>query len=306
MLLEQLYREPIARSPAAANRQHYQLPPEFFRLVLGQHLKYSCCYWPPGVETLTAAEAAALAQAAARAQIEDGMKVLDLGCGWGSLALWVAERNPGCRVTAISNSAAQGELIRRRARRRGLGNVVVATADVNDFDAGDTFDRIVSIEMFEHVRNQAALLERVSGWLAPGGRLFVHVFCHRRHPYVFEDEGAGDWMARHFFTGGLMPSERLMEELGGPLTPVGRWRLSGQHYRATARAWLANLDSHRAEILEILAGVHGASARRWLGRWRLFFLACAELFGYRDGREWFVSQTLWRRGRTATDRSRGA
>ncbi|MDH3524200.1 MAG: cyclopropane-fatty-acyl-phospholipid synthase family protein [Acidobacteriota bacterium] len=293
-LTRQMRASPIALATDAANDQHYELPPRFFELALGRHLKYSGCYWPAGTESLDAAEAAALEQTCRRAGIRDGMRILDLGCGWGSLSLWIGERYPNCRITSVSNSAGQGDFIRERALERGIRNLEVLTADMNAFQAARTFDRIVSVEMFEHMRNYEVLLARLAGWLEPDGRLFVHVFCHREHPYFFEDEGAGDWMARHFFTGGLMPSERLMEEFSGPLRLAERWRVNGRHYRKTALAWLGNIDRNREEILAIFTATYGpADATRWFHRWRMFFLACAELFGFNDGEEWFVSHSLW-------------
>jgi cyclopropane-fatty-acyl-phospholipid synthase len=293
-LIRQMRESPIAIETETANDQHYELPPDFFRLALGRHFKYSGCYWPEGIESLDAAEAAALEQTCERAGIRDGMKVLDLGCGWGSLSLWIAEHFPNCRITSVSNSAPQGDFIRQRADERDRRNIEVLTADVTTLEVAQTFDRIVSVEMFEHMRNYSALLERVAGWLEPDGKLFVHIFCHREHPYFFEDNGAGDWMARHFFTGGLMPSERLMEEFSGALALEGRWRVNGKHYQKTALSWLENMDRNRSRILAIFAETYGsADAERWFHRWRMFFLACAELFGYGDGEVWFVSHSLW-------------
>lgn len=296
-LVTRLREGPVATGARAANEQHYEVPAAFFGAVLGRHRKYSCGYWPEGAASLDDAEAAALELACRRAGVRDGMEVLDLGCGWGSLALWIAARYPDCRVLAVSNSRSQARFITQAARARGLASVAVRTADVNGFDPGRTFDRVISIEMFEHVRNHALLLERAARWLAPEGRLFVHHFCHRSRPYLFEDRGPGDWIARHFFTGGLMPSERLLDQYAGPVELEARWRLSGTHYRRTAEAWLANLDSRRDEVRAVLASASGADADRRLHRWRLFFLSCAETFGYREGREWFVSHSLWSRGR---------
>ncbi len=285
---------PIAIATQAANDQHYELPPDFFQIALGRHLKYSGCYWPAGTESLDTAEQAALEQVCDRAGIRDGMRILDLGCGWGSLTLWIAHRYPSCRITAVSNSAPQGDFIREQAVRRELGNLEVLTADMNELDFAATFDRVVSIEMFEHMRNYSELLARVAGWLEPQGKLFVHVFCHRAQPYFFEDQGPDDWMARYFFTGGLMPSERLMENFSGSLALERRWRVNGKHYAKTSLAWLDNIDRNRGEILELFAATYGkADAGRWFHRWRMFFLACAELFGYNDGEEWFVSHSLW-------------
>jgi cyclopropane-fatty-acyl-phospholipid synthase len=296
----------VAVATDAANEQHYEVPAELFRLTLGERLKYSACFWPPGVGTLDEAECRMLDLTVRRAGIENGDRVLELGCGWGSLTLWMAERFPACRVTAVSNSASQRAFIEERCRERGLFNVEVITADVNHLDLEETFDRAVSIEMFEHVRNHPALFERIADWLRPGGTLFVHVFCHRRFPYLFEaDEpdaggaangsGAGDWMARTFFTGGIMPSPELLLRCQDDLTVRRQWLLDGRHYERTARAWLENLDRNREAARRVLAGVHGqgAEADRWLQRWRIFYLAVAELFGYRRGREWMVCHTLF-------------
>lgn len=290
---------PLATETRAANVQHYEVPAAFFKAVLGRHRKYSCGYWPDGAASLDDAAGAALELACRRAGVRNGMDVLDLGCGWGSLALWIAERYPDCRVLAVSNSRSQARFITQATRLRGLAGVTVRTADINDFQPQRRFDRVISIEMFEHVRNQPLLLERVARWLAPEGRLFVHHFCHRSRPYLFEDRGPGDWIARNFFTGGLMPSERLLDRWAGPLEVEERWRLSGTHYQRTAEAWLANLDRRRNEVHAILRSAPGADAGRWVRRWRLFFLACAETFGYRGGREWFVSHSRWRRNGSA-------
>ncbi len=290
---------PVAVAPSAANDQHYETPAAFFRLLLGPRLKYSAGLWPAGVTTLAAAESAMLQATADRAQLEDGMRVLDLGCGWGALALWMAERYPRAQVTAVSNSSGQARYITAQRDRLGLGNLQVATADMNDFRPIGTFDRVVSVEMFEHMRNYELLLGRIASWLVPGGSLFVHLFCHRRYCYLFEVDGGADWMARHFFTGGMMPSVDLLPRCAGPLRLERRWEVGGGDYERTLRAWLANLDARRAEAEQVLGtGEAPGTGRLRVGRWRLFLLACAELFGYRAGREWFVAHYLLRRGRT--------
>jgi len=289
-----LSAEPVAFATEAANRQHYEVPADFFRRVLGPHLKYSCCLWPEGTETLAAAEEEMLAATARRARIEDGQTVLDLGCGWGALSLYLAERFPACRILAVSNSRSQGAWITAEAARRGLGNVRHQVADVSAFAPAERFDRIVSVEMFEHVRNYAVLFERIASWLLPGGHLFVHVFCHRELTYAFEDEGPGDWMARHFFTGGLMPAAGLLPAFQGPLTLAEQWPVSGLHYQKTAEAWLAQLDASRNAVLSLFEQVYGAGqGRLWLERWRIFFMACAELFGAAGGEEWRVQHHLF-------------
>jgi len=298
-LMAQLARGPIAVDAGAANRQHYEIPAELFRRILGPRLKYSSAYWPAGVETLAAAEEAMLALSTTRAGVADGQEILDLGCGWGSFSLWAAERFPCSRLLAVSNSASQRQFITAEAERRGLTNLEVVTRDVNELAAEDLrgrrFDRIVSIEMLEHVRNHPALFARFASWLAPAGRLFVHVFCHREVAYPFEVHGASDWMAEHFFTGGLMPSADWLPRTAAPLELEERWLLSGVHYQKTAAAWLANLDRERRAAAPILAAVYGETeVRRWLARWRVFFLACAELFGFAGGSEWQVAHYLFR------------
>ena len=276
---------PIALHTAAANEQHYELPPAFFERVLGPRLKYSSALWPEGVTTLAEAEEEMLALTAARANLLDGQDVLELGCGWGSLTLWMAQRFPHSRIVAVSNSAPQRAYIEARAP----GNVRVVTADMNDFATTERFERVVSVEMFEHMRNYRELHRRIRGWLRPEGRLFVHVFCHLRHAYPFLTDGPDDWMGRYFFTGGLMPSFDLLPRFDHDLEFEAAWLVGGQHYQRTARAWRENLESRRAEVMPILTSAYGAEAERWYQRWRLFFLACEELFGYRHGTQWMVA-----------------
>ncbi len=289
-LRAELSRGPIAVQTDDANRQHYEVPAVFYTQALGPRLKYSGCYWPEGVTTLGQAEEAALALAGERAELRDGMEVLELGCGWGSLTLWMAERYPTARVIAVSNSASQRRFILGRAAERGLANVTVLTRDINDFTTESRFDRVVSVEMFEHMANHAELMRRVAGWLAPGGKLFVHVFAHRRAAYRFEEDGRSNWMGRHFFTGGMMPSHGYLPAIDTHLRCERDWWQSGTHYQQTAEAWLANTDRHREDILKTFASTYGrADARRWLQRWRIFFMACAELWGYAGGDAWGVS-----------------
>ena len=289
-LLDELRESPVALQTAAANRQHYEVSDEFFHLVLGPLLKYSACYWPPGVHTLADAESAMLELYARRAGLEDGTRILDLGCGWGSFTLWAAARYPNASLLAVSNSSSQRTVIENRARALGLDNVRVRTADVNELQLEERFDSVVSIEMFEHVRNYSTLLERIGGWLAPGGKLFVHIFCHRHLMYPFETEGDGNWLGRHFFTGGLMPARDTLLHFQDSLRIELRWELSGDHYSKTARAWLANLDASRAGAIRALGGdADSPAARRAVQRWRMFFIACEELFGWRGGSEWLIA-----------------
>ena len=289
-LVEELRASEIAIETRAANEQHYEVPPAFFQAALGPHLKYSSCYWPPGVEDLGAAEAAMLELTAERAQLADGQEILDLGCGWGSMSLWAAAKFPKSRITAVSNSAPQRAFIEATAAARGLSNLTVRTADVRTLLLpARSFDRVVSIEMFEHMRNYEQLLRRIADWLAPNGSLFVHVFAHRHHAYPFEDAGSSDWMAREFFTGGIMPSAALLHHFQDDLQLAQEWHLAGTHYARTAEAWYDNLMAHRPQALAALASTYGADARKRFQRWRVFFLACAELFGYANGREWIVA-----------------
>jgi cyclopropane-fatty-acyl-phospholipid synthase len=287
--IEALRASALAIHTDAANAQHYELPPRFFELCLGRRLKYSACLYPRGDETLDEAEEAMLALYAQRAQLADGQDILELGCGWGSLTLWMAGRFPRSRITAVSNSRPQREYIEARCRVEGIANVAVVTCDVNRLElAPRGFDRCVSIEMFEHMRNYEQLLARIAGWLRPNGKLFVHIFCHRELMYPFETHHADDWMGRHFFTGGIMPAAATLLCFQRDLHIERQWRLSGTHYQKTANAWLANQDAHRDEIHAVLAAAYGDGATLWQQRWRMFWMACAELFGYGGGEEWLV------------------
>lgn len=310
---------PVTINTADANRQHYELPPAFFAHVLGPRFKYSCCQWSTGggdgadrggtgegvggrgrgrgtADSLARAEEAMLELTAERAGLANGQSILDLGCGWGSFALWAAERYPAGRVVAVSNSSAQRRFIEYLRQERGLGNLQVITADVGHFEPGEHFDRVVSVEMLEHVRNHRLLLERVADWLNPEGRLFVHVFCHRRHLYAFEPGATGGWMARHFFSGGIMPSWDYLTRYQTGLPLADRWEVDGREYARTLRAWLQNLDRRRDEVMPILESVYGRElSRLWLQYWRIFFMACEETFALDEGRSYFVGHYLFSR-----------
>lgn len=290
-LLDELRHSAVAIETAAANEQHYELPTRFFELCLGKRLKYSSCFYETGNETLDEAEEAMLALYGARAELADGQDILELGCGWGSLTLWMAERYPNSRITAVSNSATQRAHIEATCARRGWKNVTVLTRDVNHLELGSaSFDRCVSVEMFEHMRNYDLLLGRIASWLRPGGQLFVHIFCHRNLMYPFETTGDDNWMGRYFFTGGLMPAADTLLHFQRQLRIEQRWLLPGTHYQKTSDHWLANQDANRDEVMAVLGAAYGPEeAARWHQRWRMFWMSCAELFGYDGGREWLVA-----------------
>ncbi len=296
--LDTLRAAPLALQTDKANEQHYELPAALFEAMLGPRRKYSCCWWPEGVTTLEAAEDAALAETSARADLADGQTILELGCGWGSLSLWMAERFPSATIVAVSNSASQRAFIDGQAAARGLRNLQVLTCDFNRFgDDGSVdrrFDRIVSVEMFEHLRNWPQAFRKVSNWLADDGRFFLHVFAHREAPYAFEVRDATDWMGQYFFSGGMMPSDDLALLCQDDLALLRRWRWDGRHYARTAAAWLERFDAHRQALWPVLESVYGvAGAPMWWQRWRLFLLSVEELFGYDQGQQWWVSHYLF-------------
>ena len=296
--VDDLRSAPVALLPEKANEQHYEVPAAFFGAVLGTHRKYSSCFWGDAgddtIQTLAQAEAAALTLTCERADLADGQQILELGCGWGSLSLWMAERYPASRITALSNSHSQREYIEAQAAQRGLTNLNVITQDMNAFDTAERFDRVVSVEMFEHLRNWPQAFGRVAGWLRPGGRFFMHVFAHREAPYAFVERDASDWMSRHFFSGGMMPSDDLALHCQDDLRLARRWRWDGTHYQRTSEAWLRRMDEQRDALWPLFEQTYGrADAGVWWMRWRLFFMSVAELFGYDGGQQWWVSHYLF-------------
>ena len=286
---------PVAVNTREANEQHYEVPHEFYERVLGDHLKYSSGWWDSSAQTLSDAEKAMLDITLERAGIQDGQEVLELGCGWGSLSLYAASRFPKVKWTAVSNSKTQKEYIESKFYCHGIkGNLEIITADMNAFDTDKRFDRVVSVEMFEHMRNVGRLLSRIDGWLKEDGKLFLHIFTHKRFSYLFEPRSETDWMSRYFFTGGMMPAEDLYSKLGSPLAEEKRWRVNGRHYQRTAEAWLANMDLHKAEIMDLFRQCYPAGeAQTWFSYWRIFFMSCAELWGYKNGEEWGVTHYLF-------------
>ncbi len=297
--VEGLRQSPIAIETQAANDQHYELPPAFFNLCLGQHKKYSSCYFERGDESLDQAEALMLAMYCERADLQDGQHILELGCGWGSLTLWMASKFPNAQITAISNSKPQREYIETQCRERNLNNVKIITCDVNLLElTANQFERVISIEMFEHMKNYQQLLARIGFWLKPEGKLFVHIFCHKELLYPFETEGDDNWMGRYFFTGGQMPAFDTLSQFQDDLKLLQSWRVSGMHYARTANAWLHNQDKHADAIMQILRPVYGDKAKIWYQRWRMFWMACAELFAYNDGEEWLVGHYIFAKQKT--------
>jgi len=277
-----------------ANEQHYEVPAEFYELVLGARLKYSCGWWDDSTTSLDESESAMLRLTCERAGIENGMRILELGCGWGSLSLWIAEHYPKCQITSLSNSRTQKTFIDTRCQQRGFRNVEVITDDVGVFDTSQRFERVVSVEMFEHVRNHDDLLSRIAKWLEPGGKLFVHIFCHRKLAYTFENDGEQDWMARHFFSGGIMPAENLFLRYQRDLAVEQQWWINGRQYARTCEAWLSRLDEQESTVRHALAASNSHEPPTILvQRWRMFFMACAELFQYNDGDEWGVGHYLF-------------
>ena len=289
-----LKESPVALVPEKANEQHYEVPPRLFELVLGSNLKYSSGYWPQGTSSLDQSEVKMLKLTSERACLSDGQQILELGCGWGSLTFYMAQNFPNSKITAVSNSNDQRKFIEKKCEKLQLKNIEVITADMNDFTIDKEFDRVVSIEMFEHMRNYDELLRRVSGWLKKDGKLFVHIFSHEKIAYPFEDEGQGDWMAREFFSGGQMPSHKLLTCFSSRMKIEKDWRVDGTHYEKTSLAWLNKMDQNKAEVLDLFEKTYGKNeASIWLQRWRIFFMSCEVLFGFNNGSEWGVSHYLF-------------
>ena len=294
--IDSMDKSPIALVPDLANEQHYEVPAEFYDLCLGKHKKYSSCYWEDTTKTLNEAEALALKKTCAHAKLTNGQRILELGCGWGSLTLWMAKQYPKSSITAVSNSSSQRKYIESEAKKRKLQNINVITCDMNNFEHKKKYDRVVSVEMIEHMRNHRLLFKKIEQWLKKDGLFFMHIFVHNSQPYLFEVADDDDWMSQYFFSGGMMPSEDLPLHFQDNLRLIERWVWSGEHYEKTANAWLNNLDKNYVAAMPTLTNIYGASdAKLWLQRWRIFFMACAELWGYKSGKEWRVAHYLFRK-----------
>jgi cyclopropane-fatty-acyl-phospholipid synthase len=299
--VEELKNSPIAIHTEDANSQHYEVPTEFFRLVLGRHMKYSSCLWCPGETDLNRAEEQMLELVCQRAEIKDGQDILDLGCGWGSMTLFLAKKYPNAQIVGLSNSRTQAEYINAQALAASLSNVRIITANIANFDSDLQFDRVVSIEMFEHMKNYKMLLEKISRWLKPEGKLFIHIFSHRDYAYHYDDKDGSDWLTRYFFLGGTMPADNLLLYFQDDLKITNHWVVDGTHYEKTANAWLLNMSANRHAIMSILSDTYGSDrAKLWWLRWRVFFLSCAELWGYENGQQWFVSHYLFEKSRSSS------
>jgi len=292
--IDLLVKSPIAIVPEKANEQHYEVPPKFFELILGASLKYSCGFWPKGISSLDDSESEMLRLTCKRAELGDGQDILELGCGWGSLTFYMAQNFPNSKITAVSNSNDQTKFIEKKCRKLRLNNIETINADMNNFAIDKEFDRVVSIEMFEHMRNYDELLKRISSWLNEKGKLFVHIFSHKEVSYPFEDKSNSDWMAREFFSGGQMPSHKLLMSFPGRMRVEASWRVDGTHYAKTSRAWLEKMDNNKMAVVEVFSSTYGEkSANTWFQRWRIFFMSCEVLFGYNRGSEWGVSHYLF-------------
>lgn len=294
-IIEELKSSPIAIETKAANEQHYEVPTEFYQKVLGKNMKYSSGYWHEGVTDLNTSEEDMLSITCERAQLQDGMKILELGCGWGSLTLYMAQRYPNARITGVSNSKTQKTYIDQEAEKRGLKNINIITEDINVFTTQEKFDRAVSVEMFEHMRNYKFLLEKIAGFMNEDGKLFVHIFTHKDYTYYFDVKDDTDWMSKYFFTGGIMPSDHLLLYFHDHFGIEKHWRVDGTHYSRTSEAWLKNMDQNKASIYPLFEKTYGKeNATQWWVYWRVFFMSCAELWGYKNGTEWFVSHYLFK------------
>jgi len=293
-LIAQLKATSIAVNTIDANQQHYEVPTQFYQYCLGKNLKYSSAYYKPGVTDLDTAERDMLELTCERADLQPGQNVLELGCGWGSLSLFMSAKFPQSTFTVVSNSRTQKIYIDEQAKQRNIKNLKVITADMNTFEIDDKFDRVVSVEMFEHMRNYELLMKKVASFLKVDGKLFIHIFTHKEYTYLFEIKDASDWMSKYFFTGGIMPSDDLMFYFNDDLIVENHWHVNGTNYGKTAEAWLVNMDKHKVEIMPLFEETYGKDqAVKWWVYWRLFYLACAELWNFKKGNEWFVSHYLF-------------